>query len=227
VRRGRELILGDEDNYSSQEMMEEDVDLEKEVVSLGVKLAQAKNKLTLIDKENDVLREVRKDLKSELIKVNAKINESEILNKFLLENNSSRDELFEKIISQIKSLKQMKTKNQEKTEKLNGQIIEYLTEDQKEKELLGEQTNEIKDFLDEVKRQIKKLKLPNFENLVTKNIDLDKIKTHNEEIEKINEMQQNDPSQSQSKNLSLMRRSGNYNSTGNFYFYFNPSLSVY
>lgn len=196
-------------------MLEDNVDLEKEVIALGARLAQAKSKLALLDKENEVLQEVRKDLKAELMKVNAKINESELLNKFLLENQGSRNELFDKIEGQIKVLRDMRTANRAKAEDLNTQVVRYLTEDQKEKELFVEQSLEVKDFLEQVKRQIGKLQVPNFENLVKKNIDLEKVTQHNKDLEKLKELEQHEAS----PQINFMRRSSNYSSTGKLLYY--------
>ena len=196
-------------------MLEDNVDLEKEVIALGARLAQAKSKLALLDKENEVLQEVRKDLKAELMKVNAKINESELLNKFLLENYDSRNELFDKIEGQIKVLRDMRTANRAKAEDLNTQVVRYLTEDQKEKELFVEQSLEVKDFLEQVKRQIGKLQVPNFENLVKKNIDLEKVTQHNKDLEKLKELEQHEAS----PQINFMRRSSNYSSTGKLLYY--------
>ena len=182
---------------------------------LGARLAQAKSKLALLDKENEVLQEVRKDLKAELMKVNAKINESELLNKFLLENYGSRNELFDKIEGQIKVLRDMRTANRAKAEDLNTQVVRYLTEDQKEKELFVEQSLEVKDFLEQVKRQIGKLQVPNFENLVKKNIDLEKVTQHNKDLEKLKELEQHEAS----PQINFMRRSSNYSSTGKLLYY--------
>ena len=196
-------------------MLEDNVDLEKEVIALGARLAQAKSKLALLDKENEVLQEVRKDLKAELMKVNAKINESELLNKFLLENQGSRNALFDKIEGQIKVLRDMRTANRAKAEDLNTQVVRYLTEDQKEKELFVEQSLEVKDFLEQVKRQIGKLQVPNFENLVKKNIDLEKVTQHNKDLEKLKELEQHEAS----PQINFMRRSSNYSSTGKLLYY--------
>lgn len=209
----------DEENYSSQESVEEDIDIEKEVISLGVKLAQAKSKLIMIEKENDVLSELRKDLKTELIKINAKINESEILNKFLLENNSSKEDLFDKILDQIKVLRQLKLEGKKKNEKVKNSIIEFLTDEQKEKGLLVEQGVEMKEFLIKIKEQIKALNVPNFDNLVKNKIDLEKLINHNKELnelEQLNEKMEssNKNQNSDSKNINFLRRSVNYSSTG-------------
>jgi hypothetical protein len=187
--------------------------LEKELISLSVKLAQAKNKLMMIEKENDVMRDLRKELKTELIKVNAKINESEILNRFLLENNSSRDELFDKILSQIKNLKELKIENQQKNDKVKNSIIEFLTEEQKDKDLLVEQSKEMKEFLDKIKEQIDLLKVPNFENLVKNKLDLSKLKNHNQDLQNLEIVQESENPDDKKKTHS-MRRSLNYNSTG-------------
>lgn len=198
------------------------MDLEKDVISLGVKIAQAKSKLMMLEKENDVLSELRKELKTELIKINSKINESEILNKFLLENNSSKDELFDKILEQIKLLKELKLDGQKKDENVKNTIIEFLTEEQKEKGQLVEQSNEMKEFLFKIKEQINNLKVPNFENLIKNKIDLEKLITHNKQLNELQKKNdkipktQNDNGNIQNPNF--LRRSVNYSSTGNYFF---------
>jgi hypothetical protein len=189
------------------------VDLEKEIISLSVKLAQAKNKLMMIEKENDVMRELRKELKTELIKVNAKINEGEILNRFLLENNSSRDELFEKILSQIKTLRELKIDMQKKDEKVKNSIIGFLTEEHKDKELLVEQSKEMKEFLEKIQEQIHLLKVPNFENLIKNKLNLAKLQDHNNNLQNLEIVQENE-NQDEKKNPNYLRKSMNYNSTG-------------
>ena len=204
----------EDEQFSSQESTEDDMDLEKELISLSVKLAQAKNKLMMIEKENNAMRELRKELKTELIKINAKINESQILNRFLLENNNSRDELFDKILSQIKTLRELKIESQNKNEKVKNKIIEFLTEEQKDKGLLVEQSKEMKEFLDQIKEQIDLLKVPNFENLVKNKLNLSKIQDHNENLKNLEIVQENE-AQDDKKSPNYLRKSMNYNSTGN------------
>lgn len=184
-------------------------------MSLGIKLAQAKSKLMMIEKENEALKTVRKEIKTELIKVNAKINESEVLNKFLLENQQSREELFECVTDQIRTLRELKLEKNEKKKQIENAVIEFLMQEQKDKELLIQQSREMEAFLDKVKAQIGQLEVPNFENLARNKLDLDRLEEHNTQLRKLDVVEESPgPVREDKKPANFLRKSMNYKSTG-------------
>lgn len=186
-------------------------------MALGTRLAHAKSKLGLIERENEALRSLRKELKAELIVVNGKINESEILNKFLLENHQNREELFDKVLAQIKTLRELKAQRSKRDSHTKDAVVEFLTEEQKNKELLLEQSREMQEFLEKVKEQMAQLKVPNFENLVKNQLDLQHLREQNEQLRKLEVVRESLPPPGQpeaKKNLNFLRRSVNYKSTG-------------
>lgn len=184
-------------------------------MTLALKLAQAKSKLMMIEKENETLRTVRKEIKIELAKVNAKINESEVLNKFLLENHQSREELFDQVSNQIKILRELKSEKNEKQTKVNNAVVEFLMQEQKDKEQIVQQSRELEDFLNKVKVQIGQLEVPNFENLVRNKVDLAQLEDHNEQQRKLQVVEENLRKEPEDKKPpNFLRKSMNYKSTG-------------
>lgn len=187
-------------------------------MSLTAKLGHSKQKLVLMEKENDLLRELRNELYEELMKVNSKVKEAEVLNKYLLENCDSREELFGKILGQVKLLMEMKAENGKKNEKATQEVMEFLMKEQKDKELQVEQAKEMTEFLEKVKEQIDLLKVPNFENLIKNKVDLELLKIHNQELSNLKIVEEDSKQSSRQsqnrKNVNYLRRSVNYSSTG-------------
>lgn len=195
-------------------------DFNEEFQQLNIILARAKQQLIRIEQDNAVLKETRENMKAELLRVESKIKENEILNKYLMEDHNSQESLLDKILDQIKVLRELKIEDKIKNERVKNSIIEFLNEEKKNKSDNIQQIEELEEFLSKVKNQIQLLKTPNLENLIKTKINLEMMTKHNSDLEKFEKLQKDikelNESKKQTPNMHNMRRSTNYNSTGNF-----------
>lgn len=186
-----------------------DPSLREEVLSISSRLSRAKHRLNLLESENASLKKLKIDLADELNLVQEKVKESEILNKFLLEDHS-KESLMDSVLGQIKSLRELKMEDKIKSERFKADLEDFLKKQTDERQVLAEQGKRLEGYLLEAKGQIRDLKVPDFEKMVKRHVDVKQIERHNRDLkvaEKLGPKQKMRGSQ-------MMRRSTQYSSTG-------------
>lgn len=183
--------------------------LREEVLSISTSLSRAKHRLNLLESENASLKKLKVDLSEELSLIQEKVKESEILNKFLLEDHS-KESLMDSVLGQIKSLRELKMEDKIKSERFKADLEDFLKKQTDERQVLADQGERLEGYLLKAKGQIRDLKVPDFEKMVKRHVDVQQIERHNRDLkvaEKLGPKQKMRGSQ-------MMRRSTQYSSTG-------------
>lgn len=204
-----------EDNISNTSKTYNLNKIDKELQKLSYELSKSKQTLLLLEKDNKMLTKLKESMKKDISSINKKIEENKVLNKFLLENNDSKEDLFDKILEQIKTLRELKIEEKIKNERVKTNITEFLTQEKCDKSEMIKDVESLETFLDDVKNQIQKLHVPNIVKLVNKNIDLNALQHHNEQLSDMEHHLVNQQHNMQNRSMMRMKRSSQYNSTGN------------
>lgn len=182
-------------------------------------LTKAKHKLMILEKQNDVMKQMKESIKNELRSVNQKIKENTVLNQYLNEDNDSKDNFIDQIFEQIRILKELKIENKIKDERVRSSIIEFFKEEKDDKEQMISGIEKLETFLNDVKSQIQKLHIPNSLKLVKKNINIEQLQNHNQQLEDLEHQNYQNKFENNSLNNSTtnIRRLSNYKSSTNFF----------
>jgi hypothetical protein len=162
-----------------------------------------------------MLSSLKETIRKDISLTNKKIEENTEFNKILLENNNSKEDLFDKILEQIKILRELKIEEKIKNERVQTNITEFLTQEKSDKNSLIKDVESLETFLNEVKSQIQKLHVPNIVKLVHKNVDLQAIQHHNEQMTNLEERGFNQQPTMNNRSMMSLKRSSQYNSTSN------------
>lgn len=204
-----------DDNMSDTSQIYNFNKIDKELQKLSFDLSKARQTLLLLEKDNKMLKQLKDSIKKDLSYINEKIEDNKVYNKFLLENNESKEDLFDKILDQIKILRELKIEEKIKNERVKTNVIEFLTQEKEHKSDMIKDVESLESFLDNTKNQIQKLHIPNILKLVHKNVDIDALKKHNENLDGLEEQEINQRQDVLNRSMMSLKRSSQYNSTGN------------